>query len=382
MPLPHAAGAPASARLRELDFIRGMAIIAVMGIHFHTVNTGSTLVWLLEYPLKTFGREGVTLFFTLSGFLVGGVLMRELAERGTIDARRFIIRRMFKIWPAYYALILFHAIVGRHPRDSFLLQNVVHLQNYLGSSIAQTWSLAVEEHFYLLLPPALLLAARLRLGPRTLLCLLCAACLLVLAARSAAVSAGEIQAAYVYTHYRVDSLLFGVMLAILYWLLPGHYRKLATRRAWLMLAVAALLVWLVFLQDEITVEESIGFTIQSIGFSALIVLVLEHSGRLRDTLPYRWVAWVGLYSYGIYLWHTIAREPGKIFINTALAYGVPPVTTWAMAVVLQFAIAICAGYLTTRAVEFPFLRLRDAVFPDHRASVAATPARGMQHPLP
>ncbi|MNL85085.1 hypothetical protein D3C87_2132730 [compost metagenome] len=60
----------------------------------------------------------------------------------------------------------------------------------------------------------------------------------------------------------------------------------------------------------------------------------------------------------------------------------PPVATWAMAVVLQFAIAICAGYLTTRAVEFPFLRLRDAVFPDHRASVAATPARGMQHPLP
>lgn len=382
MPLPHQAGAPAPARLRELDFIRGLAIITVMGIHFHTVNTGSTLVWLLEYPLKNFGREGVTLFFTLSGFLVGGLLMRELAERGTIDARRFIIRRMFKIWPAYYALILFHAIVGRHPRDSFLVQNLTHLQNYLGSSIAQTWSLAVEEHFYLLLPPALLLAARLRLGPRVLLCLLCTTCLAVLVARSTAVASGEIQAAYVYTHYRVDSLLFGVMLAILYWLLPGHYRKLATRRAWLMLAVATLLVWLVFLQDEITVEESIGFTIQSIGFSALIMLVLEHSGRLRDTLPYRWVAWVGLYSYGIYLWHTVAREPGKIFISAALAHGVPLMATWALAVVLQFAIAICAGYVTTRAVEFPFLRLRDAIFPDRRASTAPASAQGLHGPLP
>ncbi|RWA47331.1 acyltransferase [Cupriavidus sp. UYMSc13B] len=381
MPLPHQAGA-APARLRELDFIRGLAIIAVMGIHFHTVNTGSTLVWLLEYPLKNFGREGVTLFFTLSGFLVGGLLMRELAERGTIDARRFIIRRMFKIWPAYYALILFHAVVGRHPRDSFLVQNLTHLQNYLGSSIAQTWSLAVEEHFYLLLPPALLLAARLRLGPRVLLCLLCATCLAVLVARGAAVASGEIQAAYVYTHYRVDSLLFGVMLAILYWMLPGHYRKLATRRAWLMLAVATLLVWLVFLQDEITVEESIGFTIQSIGFSALIMLVLEHSGRLRDTLPYRWVAWVGLYSYGIYLWHTVAREPGKIFISAALAHGVPPMATWALAVVLQFAIAICAGYVTTRVIEFPFLRLRDAIFPDRRASTAPAPAQGLHGPLP
>lgn len=378
--MPLAPHAPAPARLRELDFIRGLAIIAVMGIHFHTVDTGSTLVWLLEYPLKNFGREGVTLFFTLSGFLVGGLLMRELAERGTIDARRFIIRRMFKIWPAYYALILFHAIVGRHPRDTFLVQNLTHLQNYLDSSIAQTWSLAVEEHFYLLLPPALLLAARLRLGPRTLLCLLCAACLAVLAARSAAVMAGEVQAAYVYTHYRVDSLLFGVMLAILYWLLPGHYRRLATQRAWLMLAVGALLAWLVFLQDAITVEESIGFTIQSLGFSALIILVLEHSGRLRETLPYRWVAWVGLYSYGIYLWHTIAREPGKIFISTALAHGVPPVATWALAVVLQFAIAICAGYVTTRVVEFPFLRLRDAIFPDRRSATA--PARGLNSQLP
>jgi peptidoglycan/LPS O-acetylase OafA/YrhL len=359
---------PPGERLLQLDFLRGIAIIAVMGIHFFTVDTGSTLVWLVEYPLKHFGREGVTLFFTLSGFLVGGLLLREYAGTGTIDARRFIVRRMFKIWPAYYALILFHVVVGRHPRDTFLVQNTFHLQNYLGSSIAQTWSLAVEEHFYLLLPLALLGVARARPSPQTLLVLLAALCALVLAGRLAAVAAGDLEGAYVYTHYRVDSLLYGVMLAVVYWLMPATYRALAARRAWLVAAVALLLAWLLCLQRTVALQEGIGFTVQSIGFCALIVLVLEHSGRLRDTLAYRSVAWIGVYSYGIYLWHTVAREPGRIFIRTALDWGWPPLLIWALATALQFAIAIVAGYVTTRLVEFPFLRLRETVMPARRST--------------
>ncbi|CAG2159880.1 acyltransferase family protein [Cupriavidus numazuensis] len=365
---------PPGERLLQLDFLRGIAIIAVMGIHFFTVDTGSTLVWLVEYPLKHFGREGVTLFFTLSGFLVGGLLLREYAGTGTIDARRFIVRRMFKIWPAYYALILFHVVIGRHPRDTFLVQNTFHLQNYLGSSIAQTWSLAVEEHFYLLLPLALLGVARARPSPQTLLVLLAALCTLVLAGRLAAVAAGDLEGAYVYTHYRVDSLLYGVMLAVVYWLMPATYRALAARRTWLVAGVALLLAWLLCLQRTVALQEGIGFTVQSIGFCALIVLVLEHSGRLRETLAYRSVAWIGVYSYGIYLWHTVAREPGRIVIRTALEWGWPPLLIWALATVLQFAIAIVAGYVTTRLVEFPFLRLRETVMPARRS---ALPAEGM-----
>lgn len=365
---------PPGERLLQLDFLRGIAIIAVMGIHFFTVDTGSTLVWLVEYPLKHFGREGVTLFFTLSGFLVGGLLLREYAGTGTIDARRFIVRRMFKIWPAYYALILFHVVIGRHPRDTFLVQNTFHLQNYLGSSIAQTWSLAVEEHFYLLLPLALLGVARARPSPQTLLVLLAALCTLVLAGRLAAVAAGDLEGAYVYTHYRVDSLLYGVMLAVVYWLMPATYRALAARRTWLVAGVTLLLAWLLCLQRTVALQEGIGFTVQSIGFCALIVLVLEHSGRLRETLAYRSVAWIGVYSYGIYLWHTVAREPGRIVIRTALEWGWPPLLIWALATVLQFAIAIVAGYVTTRLVEFPFLRLRETVLPARRS---AWPAEGM-----
>ncbi|WER48982.1 acyltransferase [Cupriavidus sp. WKF15] len=362
-------------RAIELDFVRGLAIIMVMGMHFHTVSAGHPVLAWIEYPLKNFGREGVNLFFTLSGFLVGGLLLRQYSQEGRIDAWRFIVRRIFKIWPAYYALIVFHVVAGRHPTSTFLYQNLTHLQNYLGSSIAQTWSLAVEEHFYLLLPALLLLLARWRAGAPAILWTLGLTCVVVLAARCAAVAHGNLEAAAAYTQYRIDSLLIGVMLATVYWMQPAYYRALARRRALLVALVLALVVWLAWLQPILQMEEGIGYTIQAIGFAVLIVLALEYSGDLRRSAVYRVVAWIGVYSYGIYLWHSVALAPGELFIRKATGIGLPVAVTWAAALAIQFVIAIGAGYLTTRAIEFPFLRLREALFPAQRklqAPVAPT----------
>src|SRR5580698_3335437 len=225
----------------ELDFIRGIAIIAVMGFHFHSVNTGYSFIPVIEYPLKNFGREGVNLFFTLSGFLVGGLLLKQYSQTGRIDARRFIIRRIFKIWPAYYVLILFHVFAGRHPTDTFLIQNLTHLQNYLGSSITQTWSLAVEEHFYLFLPALLLVFVRFKVGVNAIIGTLLGICGLVLVARCAVVSNGDLDAAFFQTQYRIDSLLFGVILAAVYWMKPAVYKKFADKK-WLLLVMVGALI--------------------------------------------------------------------------------------------------------------------------------------------
>ncbi|WP_020423976.1 MULTISPECIES: acyltransferase family protein [Cupriavidus] len=365
---PATRGKHIGSRSIELDFVRGLAIIAVMGMHFHAVSTGNPLIALIEYPLKNFGREGVNLFFTLSGFLVGGLLLRQYAQNGHVDARRFIIRRIFKIWPAYYALILFHVLAGRHPTSTFLYQNLTHLQNYLGSSITQTWSLAVEEHFYLFLPAVLLLVARLSLRAGTILWMTAALCVVVLAARCFAVASGDLEGASAYTQYRIDSLLYGVMLATLYWMKPELYHRIARRKMLLVAIVAATAAWLVLLQRNLVLEETIGYTIQSIGFAALIVLVLEYSGKLRTAWLYRAVAWTGVYSYGIYLWHSVALAPGDLFIRKATALGVPAVPLWGLALALQFAVAIVVGYAATRAIEFPFLRMRDALFPANKRS--------------
>jgi peptidoglycan/LPS O-acetylase OafA/YrhL len=350
----------------ELDFIRGLAIIAVMGYHFHSFPTGSALIAAIEYPLKSFGHEGVNLFFTLSGFLVGGLLLKQYAQEGRIDATRFIVRRIFKIWPAYYVLILFHVIVGRHPLDTFLVQNLTHLQNYFGSSIAQTWSLAVEEHFYLFLPLLLIVFGRWQTRANTILAVLGSICVAVLIARCVAVHNGQLDETFFYTQYRIDSLLFGVMLAALYWMKPAAYRAIADRK-WLLIAmVVGLVLWLVFGTRNVALDQSIGYTIQAIGFCALIVLTVEYSASVRETKLYRFIGWIGVYSYGIYLWHSLALAPGDMLIRKATALHLPAIPAWAAIMAAQFAIAIVVGYVTTRAVEFPFLKIRDALFPAKR----------------
>ncbi|RFU48108.1 acyltransferase [Paraburkholderia sp. DHOC27] len=353
-------------RLIELDFIRGIAIIAVMGFHFHTVHTGSAIISAIEYPLKNFGQEGVNLFFTLSGFLVGGLLLKQYAKVGRIDARRFIIRRIFKIWPAYYVLILFHVFAGRHPTSTFLVQNLTHMQNYLGSSISQTWSLAVEEHFYLFLPALLLLVTMLKLRSSAIIAILLSICGIVLAARCFVVSKGELEAAFFYTQYRIDSLLFGVILAAVYWMKPELYQRIASHKKTLIAIVIALIAWLVLATKNVPLDESIGYTLQALGFCALIVLTLEYSKNLRTAWFFRAIAWVGVYSYGIYLWHSLALAPGDMLIRKLAAWHVPPVAAWAPVLIAQFVIAIVIGYVTTRAIEFPFLRIRDAIFPARR----------------
>ncbi|TKC91175.1 acyltransferase [Trinickia terrae] len=377
-----AGGAKAIVRDRtiELDFVRGIAIIAVMGYHFRAVHTGYWFISAIEYPLTHFGREGVNLFFTLSGFLVGGLLLRQYAQTGRVDARRFIVRRIFKIWPAYYVLILFHVLAGRHPASTFLWQNLAHLQNYFGTSITQTWSLAVEEHFYLFLPALLLLFAHWRVRANTILGVLGAICLVVLIARSAVVAQGDLDAAFAYTQYRIDSLLAGVILAVLYWMKPETYRRFAQRKGLLIALIAMLVAWLVLVATRhFAIDESIGYTIQAIGYVALIVFVLEYSAKVRRSLVFRAIAWIGVYSYGIYLWHSIALAPGEILIHQTAALGVPPLAAWAIVFAAQAAIAIGVGYVTTRLIEFPFLLLRNALFPARQqvldVAAAKAPAR-------
>lgn len=357
-------------REAQLDFVRGMAIIAVMGFHFKAVPTNSALIEAIEIPLKNFGQEGVNLFFTLSGFLVGGLLFKSLLTQGRIYAFNFIIRRAFKIWPAYYFLIIFHVFSGRHPLDSFLVQNLVHMQNFLGTSIKQSWSLAVEEHFYLLLPPFLIFVWKRFEDPKKILLAIGAVSLLVLIGRSVAVYFGNLEAAFFQTQFRLDSLLLGVGLAGIYWFFPVRYKEISKSPSVLLLIVAATVAWILAFKKIPEIDRSVGYTVQALGFCALIMLVKEHSGELTKLKLYRLVAWVGVYSYGIYLWHSIALAPAAVAIKILTARDFNPQVIWVLVMVMQFAVAIIAGYLTTRAIEWPFLKLREKFFPAIRTPIS------------
>jgi peptidoglycan/LPS O-acetylase OafA/YrhL len=111
------------------------------------------------------GWVGVDLFFVLSGFLISGLLFDEYKRLGSIAFKRFMIRRMFKLYPAFYTMLIVNyfaeSALGHVSSPAQYLTEATYLQNYLSPIWGHTWSLVVEEHFYILLPLFLLALIRL-----------------------------------------------------------------------------------------------------------------------------------------------------------------------------------------------------------------------------
>lgn len=159
----------ACSRFSSLDGLRAVSITAVIWAH-----TGSREGILGQ------GFHGVDLFFAISGFLITTLLLREHSARGRIDLRAFYIRRALRIFPLYYAALAVYALVwflryrGSPVGDRFVSQLpafatyttnwFVHLVPGEGVLFFHSWSLATEEQFYLLWPPALLPLLSLRRG--------------------------------------------------------------------------------------------------------------------------------------------------------------------------------------------------------------------------
>jgi peptidoglycan/LPS O-acetylase OafA/YrhL len=161
------------------------------------------------------GWIGVDLFFVLSGFLISGLLFKEFQLNDSISTWRFLLRRGMKIYPGFYAFLalttLMHpAFVG--PR---LLNEAVFIQNYMPHYWGHTWSLAVEEHFYIALPILLCLLDKKRLEwiPKIAFCAMIACA--VMRIRCSLEGASTDQIMYP-THLRFDALLFGVCLSYYY----------------------------------------------------------------------------------------------------------------------------------------------------------------------
>ena len=325
-----------------------------MGTHFVAPPSGLAWVNAVSAWFKRCGGAGVDLFFVLSGFLVGGLLLREYRDTGAIQPKRFLLRRGLKIWPAFYFLLLAQSLLGYHPVGTFLWQNALHVQNYFGTSIRQTWSLAIEEHFYLFLTFLLSFLAVRRASPEKLLAIMGGICLAAITLRAGTVLAGNLDGAFRWTQNRLDSLMFGVMIATLYHLKRDWYDAIAKQK--ILLAVAALtgFIFLTLTNPNEALMRTAGYTVLYIAFGALLILVYEHSGRMGDALIYRFIARIGVYSYGIYLWHTITLSPAL-----KLAGKLRPSWQWPAAMLFQFVVSVAIGVILTLLIEWPFLRWRE-----------------------
>lgn len=347
-------------RLVQLDFTRGIAILMVMGYHFVTIPTHVLAFRVIEFPLKQFGWAGVDLFFVLSGFLVGGLLIGELFRTGSLRIGRFVKRRGFKIWPAYYGYLLFQLATRHFPPSTFLLANLLHLQNYMGTSLGHTWTLAVEEHFYLILPFLLVWiysSPCLRTKTIPVFVLICMG---VLCIRTLMVFALGSTRVWEYTHTRLDSLMFGVLLSHLYHFHETFFAACCRRRLLLSGITVCGILFLSLTPETSTTMHTIGYTVNYLCSGAFVLLMLGLDGPIVRGFPYRAIAAVGLYSYSIYLWHLSVRMP---LLHLCTLIPIPNSARWIILFVAQYGSAIILGVVMSKLIEWPFLRLRDKLVP-------------------
>jgi peptidoglycan/LPS O-acetylase OafA/YrhL len=388
-------------RLIYLDVVRGMAILLVLGAHVAPVDwpAASPHTWIHDVLLlwQRIGVNGVPLFFVLSGFLIGGLLFHEYRQSGRIGVKRFYVRRAFKIWPPYILwLVCMYPFVNLlvlprlrdrgvelpYPPDELfwrlLWPNFLHIQNYvLGNPdttwvtyAAHTWSLAVEEHFYLLLPIVLFVVVKhsRRSGDRELVWvprILVAAVLGSIVMRYGT----EIFGAVVPhpTHLHLDGLGAGVLLAYVVHFRPGAIEPLRRWRWWLFALGVCTLVPTAYLRTPAAYYT--GLVLLDAGALALVLWAWflsrgELSSRadlVRGAVPapllVRCVAAIGVFSYSIYIWHVpfaqaVGWQAGQL-INRE-----PSVGTYLLAVGLYLVFAIGWGILMYRLVEAPALYLR------------------------
>lgn len=377
-------------RILQLDILRGIAILLVLFRHAPIAPRDAGHFEPLSRALATVGWSGVDLFFVLSGFLIGGLLFQECKKTGKLDVRRFLVRRAFKIWPTYFAYLAFVLVYATFARREGSLgevaqglgANVLHLQNYLGSIRIHTWSLAVEEHFYLALP--FLLVFLIRRGrmswvPRIALGLM-AACLAARIATALAVPKYDALVARYPTHLQIDALFLGVAVAYAFHMHPERAAEWGKRRG--LLAAAGLLLVLpmtVLPLHEGFFVRTLGHTCLSLGYAALLVAMIHTPIRGLWKPAGELLAGIGVFSYSIYVWHhDLARYPSQWLLSHGWLESSLTVR-WPLAMLVFIALSYFPAMLISKLVEMPALALRDRLFP---ARAAAVPVPDAPEPAP
>ncbi len=326
------------------DGLRAFAVSAVVLFHF----------WAAIFPG---GWAGVHVFFVLSGYLITSILLKELKNTDKINLKRFYLRRVLRLTPALVCIILFQVVrlviehdpaMRKSIEESILaastyIMNWAIAFNFLSSDIIpHTWSLSIEEQFYLIWPALLLLVAK-----RRPLTWVSAGIIGITLWRIALVASG---ASRDRTYYgfdtEADALLIGCAIALAS-LTPALVR-LASR---FVLVPVGVLILQVFLPDTLLgVTEAVGYTVIS-ACSAWILIALQEEGRLKRWLSWSPFVYTGRISYGWYLWHYPLICLAKPVL---LHHGAVKTAVYFLVLPVSYLIAM-ASY---RFIETPFLRLK------------------------
>jgi peptidoglycan/LPS O-acetylase OafA/YrhL len=352
-------------RSTAVDILRATAVLLVLGRHTNLLSSHDSSVWYsfggwFSETWTRGGWIGVDLFFVLSGFLVSGLLFREHQKFGTISAKDFLIRRGFKIYPAFWVLIAITSIrmlIGHNFSTPKIFSELLFLQNYGPSAWVHTWSLAVEEHFYILL---LLLLVFLLGVAAAALCL-----------RLVTSSAPGCYALLEPSHLRMDSLFCGVVISYVYHYHSSGFLNVARRYrvAALVLGVAAMAPAFVFPVETTPFMYTWGLTLLYIGSG--LILIASLTFKLPENKILKSAAYVGSHSYSIYLWHVPVAICGLHLLARCLGQH----ATGLINCTFYFLGSICLGIIMALLVEFPLLRIRDRWFPSRARPLSVSAQR-------
>jgi peptidoglycan/LPS O-acetylase OafA/YrhL len=351
----------------ELDTTRGIAILLVFWFHgfqyFIPPSAGVPAWERLFLAAANQGWAGVNLFFVLSGFLITGILL-DSANKPQYYSR-FYYRRALRILPAYYLLLLLLLALGhisfmpRHTSIAFVGLSFIYLSNItplLGVSMqyGPLWSLAVEEHFYILWPTAVRTLTR-----RSLIIVASLICVIEPFLRVYAVHRGGLWWGP-YTWVSADGLALGGLLAIF-----GR-SSLASRANLLKLVVLAAAVALGGMAVSMLVPRSVqvgirGTCVNYFAFAMVGAILWLGTGVYRGLVNLRLLSFFGYISYGLYLIHVLCLD----LYNGAVEQFIPSLsvgTSFAkccLRLLIAIAVATAVAYVSRVTYEEFFLRMKD-----------------------
>jgi peptidoglycan/LPS O-acetylase OafA/YrhL len=342
-------------RVPALDGLRGVAILAVIGIHMGLLRGG---------------RAGVDIFFAISGYLITSILLMEYSRTGAIRLLDFYRRRAVRLLPA---LIVFLAVIALWSQFAtlFVVSNVRALsaalfyfanlqitwllptKEHLGP-LTHTWSLSIEEQFYLAWPLLLSIGLKLKASRTRLFGLTCGAALIILAWRLWLYRHGALaDRIYFGTDTHSDGLMIGCALA----LMPEAIRiRLQNVLPMLWPLAGLILLWLVIAPFSQSARSWIGISAAA-GCATVLIACIPISQLLRSLLSWAPLVWVGRRSYSLYLWH-YAVTWGDFFRN----FGI-------LAPACEVGISLLLAEISYRWIEQPALQFNRSSLP--RAGVLA-----------
>jgi peptidoglycan/LPS O-acetylase OafA/YrhL len=320
----------------SLNWIRAIAILAVVIYH-------------LSSQLIPGGWAGVDVFFVLSGYLITRLLSEELASSGHIALRRFYIRRLLRLTPAFACLLLAELVfllLSSQSKTAGIeawAMSATYLMNWNRAfawfpqgSLGHTWSLAMEEQFYLVWPATLLFVYR-----RRPLVWIASAIVVVVAWRIVLVFHGaDPERTYNGFDTHADALLVGCGLAFLpIGDAPG---RLAQR--FVGIPIIGMAVVLMSFHHRTILTQTVGLSLAAV-ISAWLVVAAMQPGRFRTVLSLKPLEYTGRISYGRYLWHYPILLIGTPYVPHAVRV---------LLVIAAYPVAAASFHF----VEKPFLRLK------------------------